>query len=259
MKPTINSHLKQHWQAHDLVSGFRIEDIWHLPIQMKPETPIRTVQEAFVEAIDQIGTKGFAGLLFKFRTWLGQVFHWEDSTQSRESLPPGILKRRYAEKTNTPIEQLPKGGFDHFDLVYQLDNESLLEIENKTVQAAIHLSKIQEGLETNAQMTIYVKPNGWFGRVYMLIIKPFRHWIVYPGCWRINGIKNTPSLVFFALRVKAQNLNAQTDDFSFGHEFAFVSCTRSKIKHAIWQDNGPVYPGTHPFCSCCWNWGANHF
>ncbi|WP_422360971.1 DUF2867 domain-containing protein [Reichenbachiella sp.] len=181
MKPTVNSHLSQHWQAHDIVSGFRIEDIWHLPINIKPETPIRHVQETFVEAISQIGTKGFAGLLFKFRNWLGKLFNWEDSTISNAELPPGVLKKRYSAKTKTPIEEMPKGGFDHFDLVYQLDQEVLLEIENKTVQAAIHLAKVVDEQEANAQMTIYVKPNGLLGRVYMLIIKPFRHWVVYPA------------------------------------------------------------------------------
>lgn len=185
MKPTVNSHLNQPWQAHDIVSGFRIEDIWHLPINIKPETPIRHVQETFVDAISQVGTKGFAGLLFKFRTWLGKVFNWEDPTVSSTELPPGVLKKRYSAKINTPIEKMPKGGFDHFDLVYQLDQEVLLEIENKTVQAAIHLAKVVEDKEANAQMTIYVKPNGLFGQVYMLIIKPFRHWIVYPALLKL--------------------------------------------------------------------------
>jgi hypothetical protein len=31
------------------------------------------------------------------------------------------------------------------------------------------------------QMAVYVTPKGWFGKAYMLLIKPFRLWIVYPA------------------------------------------------------------------------------
>jgi hypothetical protein len=39
-------------------------------------------------------------------------------------------------------------------------------------------------------MAVYVKPKGLLGKLYMKLIKPFRHWIVYPAlmkeakvCW----------------------------------------------------------------------------
>ena len=35
-----------------------------------------------------------------------------------------------------------------------------------------------------AQMAVYVKPRGAFGRGYMALIKPFRYWIVYPALMR---------------------------------------------------------------------------
>ncbi|WP_456460000.1 DUF2867 domain-containing protein [Reichenbachiella sp.] len=176
-----SSHESQPWQAHQITDGFRIEDVWLLPININAATPIRNIQDTFVEAISQIGTQGFAGLLFQFRNWLGRVFGWEDPNITNQELPPGVLKKRFAEKTRTPVHDLPKGGFSHFDLVYQLENEVMLEIENKTVQAAIHLAKAVDGQAVSARMAIYVKPNGLFGQVYMLVIKPFRHWIVYPA------------------------------------------------------------------------------
>ncbi len=33
-------------------------------------------------------------------------------------------------------------------------------------------------------MAVYVKPRGAFGRAYMAMIKPFRHWVVYPAMMR---------------------------------------------------------------------------
>jgi hypothetical protein len=33
-------------------------------------------------------------------------------------------------------------------------------------------------------MAVYVKPRGPLGKGYMALIKPFRHWIVYPALMR---------------------------------------------------------------------------
>ena len=69
-----------------------------------------------------------------------------------------------------------------------LDSETLAEIENKTVLAACHLGKVMVGQNTYViHLTIYVKPKGLFGHIYMQIIKPFRHYIVYPVMLKIIG------------------------------------------------------------------------
>lgn len=174
------THHDQSWIAHPILTDFRIEDIWLLPIQLSNKNTIQEVQSAFVDAIGQIGKRGVAGLLFRFRNWLGKIFKWEDDFDPNRIRKPGLLKTRYAKQINSSAEELPSGGFQNFSQVYLSDEESLLEIENKTVQAAIHFGKIKEADSISAQMTIYVKPNGRFGQLYMLAIKPFRHWIVYP-------------------------------------------------------------------------------
>ncbi|UXX80473.1 DUF2867 domain-containing protein [Reichenbachiella carrageenanivorans] len=179
MTNAISAHLAEFWLAHQITKDYRIEDTWLLPIELREEHLIGEVQDTFVQAISQIETKGFAGWLFKLRVWLGQLFHWDEPVNSSKTKPVGLLKTRYNQLTKT--ESLPAvGDFQHFDSVYVLDNEALLEIENKTVQAAIHFGLIQKGATRQVQMTIYVKPNGLFGQLYMLAIKPFRHWIVYP-------------------------------------------------------------------------------
>lgn len=191
MTSSISTHLAQPWLAHQLTKDYRIEDVWLLPIVLDDAHQVDDVQQTFVQAIRQIETQGFAGWLFKFRKWLGQVFGWDEPTDSQKMKPPGLLKARYNQLTKT--DSLPTGGFQHFDQVYALDSEALLEIENNTVKAAMHFGLIHEGNIRRAQMTIYVKPNGLFGQLYMLAIKPFRHWIVYPKLlqavanqWKLN-------------------------------------------------------------------------
>jgi hypothetical protein len=45
----------------------------------------------------------------------------------------------------------------------------------------MHLAWVEQSEgRYEGQMSVYVKPRGAFGRGYMALIKPFRHWIVYP-------------------------------------------------------------------------------
>ncbi len=93
-----------------------------------------------------------------------------------------VYEHDYAKHEGISLDQLPTPGDGSFIPVYELENEYLSEIENKTVEAAIHFSKVplEPGIWT-IHMAIYVKPKGLFGRLYMILIKPFRVWVVYPA------------------------------------------------------------------------------
>jgi Protein of unknown function (DUF2867) len=49
----------------------------------------------------------------------------------------------------------------------------------------MHLAWIDQGEgRYRGQMGVYVKPRGRFGAMYMALIRPFRHLIVYPALMR---------------------------------------------------------------------------
>jgi hypothetical protein len=49
----------------------------------------------------------------------------------------------------------------------------------------MHLAWVDQGAgRYQGQMAVYVKPRGRLGEGYMLLIKPFRHLIVYPALLR---------------------------------------------------------------------------
>ena len=88
------------------------------------------------------------------------------------------------------LEDLPQSKIGDFVPVYYLEKESLLELENNIVQAAIHLGKIQGTKDKYlVNMTVYVKPKSIFGYLYMLAIKPFRLLIVYPTLMKVLKIQ----------------------------------------------------------------------
>jgi hypothetical protein len=72
--------------------------------------------------------------------------------------------------------------------VYQTETEWAAEISNDTVHGVLHLAWVeQRSGRYRAQMGVYVKPRGRFGELYMMLIGPFRHRIVYPALLRQIG------------------------------------------------------------------------
>ena len=69
-------------------------------------------------------------------------------------------------------------------LLYTFENESLAEITNKTVQAFVLTALERTPAGYALSIGIFVRPTSWFTPVYMAMIGPFRHWIVYPAMGR---------------------------------------------------------------------------
>ena len=74
-----------------------------------------------------------------------------------------------------------------FAPVYRGDDEAISELSNDTVHALMQVCWIEEGDHHRGRMAVYVKPRGRLGRLYMALIAPFRHWVVYPALMRRLG------------------------------------------------------------------------
>lgn len=188
MRINKEEHQKLPWRVHRLLPDLRIEDVWELPVEMEPEQGIGEVYHAFVRAMEQTVNTGLAGWLFRLRLAIGSVLGWEDRERSKVRFPEGSIRARYAEQEGLTRLDMNYPGFGDFVPVYDLREEMLAEIENETVLAAAHFGKVDKGTGTfGVQMTIYVKPKGWFGAFYMALIKPFRLMIVYPAMLAMIG------------------------------------------------------------------------
>jgi len=183
MRLTVEHHKQRAWRIHGLADDFEIDEVWAYPIIADP-----SAGEDFTFFVDMMTKNavepgGVAGLLFKFRLFLGRVFRWDEKD---EALPiPGCeetsLRGRLPENdriSNADVTADPLG----FELVYHIENERLVELSNSTVHAALHVGWVfhDDGM-AGAEMAVYWKPRGWFGRLYMALIAPFRVYIVYPS------------------------------------------------------------------------------
>ncbi|MEO1217382.1 MAG: DUF2867 domain-containing protein [Bacteroidota bacterium] len=182
MQINKSEHYKHDWISHELLKDFEIEDVWRFPVELESEHQLSNFQTVIRTAMEDLEQKGPAGFLFKLRFFLGEVFGWDKEMREKELLKEGSIRERYASANKLSVKDLPEPGDAEFTPVYNEENESLSEIENATVHAALHLGRVplKEKLYT-IQMAVYVKPKGGFGRFYMALIKPFRHSIVYPA------------------------------------------------------------------------------
>ena len=186
-KIDANEHLIHPLRVHGLLPDFELEDVWRIPVTLASTHSLQLFIDQFAKVNDNLVKRGATGLLFKIRLFIGRIFKW-DKCPAQDRLIPGSIRHRYAQQENLTYNDLPAPGVGSFIPVYKLEGEHLSEIENSTVQAALHFSRIPSGTDTwTIHMAVYVKPKGWFGRSYMLIIKPFRLWIVYPALMKAAG------------------------------------------------------------------------
>ena len=173
-----------------------MEDVWALPVHGRSED-FQTLLELMASS-DPANTESLpARALWRVRDRLGNLLSLgrvsapvdgdRDGAAGRLPIPgrtetsltdrlPDDLRNTAADLT---FDSLP------FVLLYRTEDEFAAEVSNRTVHGVMHLAWVDQGDgRYQGQMAVYVKPRGLFGKGYMALIKPFRHWIVYPALMR---------------------------------------------------------------------------
>jgi uncharacterized protein DUF2867 len=182
MRLPNTAHTSRPWRVHELMSDFRLEDVWALPTPGGPDDFPRLVQQ-FASADPSKRLPRPARMLFEIRSKLGELLGWD-------APDTGVGSRVSTLRDRLPVDlrDAPSGpDFDAlpFSSLYLLEDEWAAEVANRTVHGVLHLGWVpDEKGGYRGQMAILVKPNGLLGRAYMVAIRPFRHLIVYPGLMR---------------------------------------------------------------------------
>jgi hypothetical protein len=172
------------WRIHELTNDFSVEDVWSFrtPGAGPDDFPVML---AAMRAAGGLGKQQhwLVRFLFAARWKLGTLFGWDKPSA-------GVGERVASLRDRLPgdVRDASRGP-DHDGMplkaVYELDMESARELANKTVHTVMHLGWIQGASgDYELRMAVLVKPNGWFGRLYMAAIAPFRYLIVYPALTR---------------------------------------------------------------------------
>lgn len=185
MRLPRSAHDEQGWRIAEIAPDFEVEDVWALPVHGGPDDFPRFL-EVMTHLSSDDSPSRLTRILFGVRYKLGEWFGWDDDDKK---LPiPGEQETSLATRLPDDLRGTA-AGFDAgslpFDPLYRTDRESAAEISNSTVHAMMHLGWVDKGHGDNqGQMAVLVKPRGRFGKVYMDLIKPFRHLIVYPALMR---------------------------------------------------------------------------
>ncbi|MEO3779871.1 DUF2867 domain-containing protein [Micromonospora sp. B11E3] len=178
-----STYTEHPWRIHDLTSDFRVEDVWAF------RTP-RAGPDDFPTMLAVMRTAGGLArqtwpvrFLFAVRWKLGALLGWDNPTAGVGARVASIRDRLPRDLRDAPRGQ----DNDNMPLkaIYELAMESARELANKTVHTVMHLGWVQGANgDHELRMAVLVKPNGWFGRLYMAAIAPFRYVIVYPALAR---------------------------------------------------------------------------
>jgi hypothetical protein len=186
-------HESRPWRIREIAPDFRLEDVWGLPVHGGPGDFPAMLELAL--SLDPSNAESIATrVLWRVRDELGRLFGLgrisvpieagRDDTGGKLPIP-GTSETSLSERlpddlrntaTDVDLRRLP------FAPLYRTDVEFAAEVSNQTMHGVMHLAWVDQGEgRYQGQMAVYVKPRGRLGEAYMALIKPFRHWIVYPA------------------------------------------------------------------------------
>lgn len=188
-----NSTQQAHaWVITTITDDFGLLDVWALPARGRRED-----FPAFLETLLSLdpanGDSAATRALFWLRLRAGALFGWDDPAKQRPV--PGCTETTLAARLpenlrgSAPPRAGANGGLaGGFVPLYRTDDEWAAELGNETVHGVLHLAWVeQDDGSFRGQLAVYVKPRGRLGRVYMRLIDPFRHLVVYPALLRQIG------------------------------------------------------------------------
>lgn len=183
MKLPRTAHTEHPWRIHEFARDFRVEDVWsyRTPGAGPDDFPVMLAALAAGAAFDNQSLP--VRFLFAVRWKLGALLGWD---RDDDGLGKRVrsLSDRLPDDLRATVDPAAADGTP-FTPVYELPDECVRELANKTVHTLMHLGWVPTGDGGHElRMAVLVKPNGRFGRLYMALIAPFRYLIVYPSLTR---------------------------------------------------------------------------
>jgi hypothetical protein len=183
-------HERHPWLIAQVAPDFELLDAWRLPVGGNRDEFASLVQA--MSSIDPASgdSSRAARALFALRRRIGAWLGWDGATRR---LPiPGCTETTLSVRvpedlrdTTTPPPTLSSTGFIP---IYRTGEEWAAEISNSTVHGVLQLGWVEQGEGLyEGRLGVYVKPRGSLGAIYLALIGPFRHLIVYPALMRQIG------------------------------------------------------------------------
>ena len=172
-------------RVHTFLADVPLHDVWavDLPTHRDGVTLCEFLHPASQDGCDAADAEinrlpPVAHALIGLRLFLGRIFRLE--TEPKDALAASFASRLTAEdRARSFVVSGTREGL--FRVVYRFENEQLLEIQNRTVHAAALSALAERAGSYRFYFAVYVRQNTWITPFYMVLIDPFRKWIIYPA------------------------------------------------------------------------------
>ncbi len=185
-------HGENQWVVQKLAYDFILEDVWEYPLRFREsdgDSLYAFRKHAVQPMIKSLLTSPtVSGTLFRFRKVIGNVFGID--RQVNKMPVPGCTETSLYDRMSVEEKgkhnpalsiEIESDNYLSFHSVYAFADETLDELSNLTEHSLMHYAWIKKTDGTHkVQMAVYVKHRNVTGKIYMEIIKPFRHFVVYP-------------------------------------------------------------------------------
>jgi DMSO/TMAO reductase YedYZ molybdopterin-dependent catalytic subunit len=196
MRLPNTAHESRPWRIREIAPDFTVLDVWALPMHGGAED--------FQAALELMASSDPANMgslpvrvLWRVRDrlggWLGlgrisaRIDSGRDGAASNLAIP-GTNETSLRDRLPDDLRNTASGlqfSSTPFSALYRTEVEFAAELSNQTVHGVLHLAWVDQGEgRYQGQMAVYVKPRGPLGKGYLALIKPFRHWVVYPALLR---------------------------------------------------------------------------
>jgi Protein of unknown function (DUF2867) len=174
--------LARPFRVHSFLAGVALHDVWAVELPAAQERV--TLQEFRRRVKHKDSVERFSmptRALIRLRLLIGRMFGWD---REPSETPRGMFAERLTTEDRARCT-VPAGTREGmFRVVYSFENELLLELINRTVHAAALSGLAETPKGYRFYFAVYVRERGWFTRVYMAAIDPFRRWVIYPAMLR---------------------------------------------------------------------------
>jgi hypothetical protein len=164
-------------RVHTFLAGVPLHDVWAVDL---PPSRERVTLAEFNPMQSRKSGRPPAGVraLFRLRFFLGRIFGLE--AEPKDAGATSFAARLTPEdRARSSVQPGTPNGL--FRVVYRFENESMLEVHNRTAHAAALSALAGTADGYRFYFAVYVAKASWITPIYMALIDPFRRWLVYPA------------------------------------------------------------------------------
>src|SRR6516162_2017011 len=171
-------------RVHQFLASVPLHDVWAVDL---PSLRAGITLDEFLRVTSErifTPTPVVRGLL-DLRLLIGRLFGWDCQRPSMQGAPTFADRLTDADRVRSLVPAgVREGPNGLFRVVYQFENEKLVELINRTAHAAALSALVETANSYRFYFAVYVRSVGWLTPFYMAAIDPFRKLIVYPTLLR---------------------------------------------------------------------------